>query len=315
LGGLILSHHIETASVNVQDFNMRLSKNDSKLFFKLHPSYLFYANSLLKLYPDVESIEDFMDLSFHDKSEIRTAARQKPDILFLFIRENPFGFNDVELEIVSSWQYAVDGSFYLMRYEKDYALFLDTDTAPKVYAVTSLNKPLKNVLGDNLPVYVKTVLLPFKNHIIYDGFIFTYPVIFDDTVAQELQADLENWLKRQGVIKSLPFIGENQVQSDAEKLRYYLRSHWNRDVYKDDITALLQKKRNLTKQYYELSGKLDARDAQIYFRKMDIQDIWCAVLDGRILTTAKSREGVLETLNAILPKGRKLYPYIFHFKK
>lgn len=293
---------------------MRLSENDNKLFFKLHPAYLFYANSILQLFPDVTKLENFSELSFHDKSDIRNAAINNPDILKSFVKENPFGFDKVELEIVNSWQYAVPGSFYLMRYEKDHALFMDTDTVPKVYAVTSLNKPLTDIMGDVLPIYLKTVLMPFKNHIIYDGFIFTYPVIFDETVEQELHADLDNFLSSHGMIRSLPFIGESRHQSDEEKLTYYLRSHWNRDVYKKDISCLLQNNRTLTKLYYELNGKLDARDAQIYFRKIGIQDIWCAVLDGQILTTAKKREGVLDTLKAILPKNRKHYPFIFHFK-
>lgn len=293
---------------------MKLSPEDITLFFKLHPSFLLYCNTRLDTIPGIDSIDRFMELSFHNKSEIRNASRQHPQLLMDFVRENPFDFNDVELAIVKSWQFALDGSFYLMRYEPGYALFLDTDTSPKVYGVVSLNNDFSNILGDNLPVYVKTVLLPFKNQIIYDGFILTYPVTVDEEIRQEMEADTENWLNRHGVIVQLPFIGQDPVETEEEMLRYYLRSRRNRDVYSDEVMQLLKQNEGLKKLYFELVGKLDARDARKYFRDLGIRDVWCAVLEGKILATGKSRDNVIETLNALLPKDRRYYPFIFHFK-
>ncbi len=293
---------------------MKLSADDLNLFFKLHPSFLFYCNSRLGTMPSLDSIDQFMNLSFHNKNEIRNASRQHPELLSDFVKENPFDFNNVELAIIKSWHYAVDGSFYILRFEADHALFLDTGTNPKVYGVISLNSEFNSILGDNLPVYVKTVLLPFKNQIIYDGFIFTYPVTFDEEIRQEMEADLENWLTRHGVITQLPFIGQNPVENNEDLLRYYLRSHRNREVYSDEIADLMKNNESLKKLYFELIGKLDARDARKYFRDLGIRDVWCAVLEGKILTTGKSRDAVIDTLNLLLPKDRRFYPFIFHFK-
>ena len=293
---------------------MRLPEDDLNLFKKLHASYLFYVNQQLEVLEGIESLDQFMELPFHSKSDVRNAARKNPEILIDMVRNNPFEFDDVELAIVNSWQYAMDSSFYLTHYEDDYAIFLDTATTPRAYAVTSLKNDFTEVLGDKLPVYVKTVLLPFKNHIIYDGFIFTYPVTFDPPIVQELEADLEAWQNRHGLITQLPFIGENKAENDEEMLRYYLRSHRNKEVYASEIRDLVQENPELHKLYFELSGRLDARDARRYFRDIGMRDVWCAVLQGRILTTGKSREAVIETLNSIMPRDRKLYPYIFHFK-
>lgn len=293
---------------------MQLPQDDLNLFYKLHPSYLFYVNQQLEIIDKVESLEQFMELPFHSKSDVRNAARKHPDLLQQMIRENPFAFNDVELAILNSWQYALDSSFYLMRYEKDHAVFLDTNTTPRAYAVTSLKNDFPEVLGDKLPLYVKTVLLPFKNQIIYDGFIFTYPVIFDPPIVQELETDLEAWSNRHGLVAQLPFIGGNTAKNDEELLRYYLRSHRNKEVYASETQELIRSNPDLKKVYFELSGRLDAREARRYFRDIGMRDVWCAVLQGRILTTGKSREAVIETLNAIMPRDRKLFPFIFHFK-
>jgi len=293
---------------------MRLSRDDANLFFKLHPSYLFYVNTRLNVLENIKTVDDFMALSFHDKSTVRNAARNHPEMPAEFVRENPFAMNDVELAIINSWQYALDGSFYVMRYDSDHAVFLDTGTAPRAYGVTCLNKDLRDILGPDLPVYVKTVLLPFKNNIVYDGFIFTYPVTFDPPVIQELEADLNAWIRRHGVVTELPFIGEDTVENNEDRLRYFLRSPRNRDVYAEEIAALLEKAPALEKLYYELAGRLDARDARRFFRSVGIRDVWCAVLNGRILATGTKRDTVTEILGSILPKDRKLYPYIFHFK-
>lgn len=293
---------------------MRLPKEDLTLFFKLHPAYLFYVNRRLKILDGIDGIDGFMAQPFHDKSTVRNAAREHPELLVDFVRENPSALNDVELAIVNSWQYALDGSFYLMRYDDEYAVFLDTGTAPRAYGVTCLNKDLRDILGTELPVYVKTVLLPFKNRIIYDGFIFTYPVTFDPPIIQELEADLNAWTHRHDIITQLPFIGERSGETNEDKLRYFLRSQRNREVYAKEITELLQQVPDLHKLYYELTGRLDARDARKYFRELGIRDVWCAVLNGRILATGKNRDTVTEVLGSILPRDRKLYPYIFHFK-
>nr|HPQ42470.1 hypothetical protein [bacterium] len=134
---------------------MRLPREDMTLFFKLHPAYLFYVNRRLEIIDGIDSVDAFMALSFHDKSTVRNAARKHPELLADFIRENPFALNDVERAIVNSWQYALDGSFYLMRYDDAHAVFLDTGTTPKAYGVICLNKDLKDILGTDLPVYVK----------------------------------------------------------------------------------------------------------------------------------------------------------------
>ena len=291
---------------------MRLTDEDLKLFFKLHPGYLVYGNKKLNIVPGVDTRDLFMDLPFHEKCEIRNAVLKQPELLDSFAKENPEGFNDLELAIVKSWQYALDGSFYVMRYDPENALFLDTGTTPKVYGVTGLNMDLADLLGDTLPVYVKTVLLPFKHKIVYDGFIFTYPITFENMVEQELYADMESWINRHDVITQLPFIGD--TESVEEKLRYYLRTNWNRDVYAEEISRIIQDNKHVEKLYYELTGRLDAKDARTYFKELGIQDVWCAVLNGRILATGKSREAVVDTLDVLLPRDRRLYPFIFHYK-
>lgn len=41
---------------------MKLSQEDVKLFYKLHPALLFYGNQKLKVIGDVPTIDEFMKL-------------------------------------------------------------------------------------------------------------------------------------------------------------------------------------------------------------------------------------------------------------
>jgi len=293
---------------------MQLSPDEIKLFLKLHSSFLFFVNKKLQI-EKLESIDDFLALPFHQKNNIRNAARKNMKLLDSFIKENPFNFNDVDLAIVSSWRYAIDSSFYLLKYDEEYAVFLDTGTTPRAFGVCCLKKTFSELLGDSLPAYVKTVLLPFKNKIVYDGFIFTYSITFDSPIVQELEADYENWVSRHNLIVQLPDISDSKDTNNVDLLKYYMRSQRNREVYAREIPELLNQNPNLNKLYCELAGRLDAREARVFFREIGIRDVWCAVLHGKILATGSSKEMIIDILASILPRDQKLYPFIFHYKE
>ena len=80
-----------------------------------------------------------------------------------------------ELEIVLNWKNLVKGTFYLYRYPKNYAIFLNANPASKAYGVLSLTDEFDKILASDLPIVLEAVLLPFKEQIIYDGFLISLP--------------------------------------------------------------------------------------------------------------------------------------------
>ena len=115
---------------------------------------------------------------------MRNALYKNPGIIDDFVRENRFGLSPVELAIVSGWKNFVAGDFFIDRILKKYALFIGNN---KVYAVLALIEPLQDVLGGMpLPAYVKTVLLPFKGKIIYDGLIESYNIFFGPGISASM---------------------------------------------------------------------------------------------------------------------------------
>jgi hypothetical protein len=81
----------------------------------------------------------------------------------------------------------IKDEFYLFRYLKKYAIFLDDSSPPKAYGVLALKSDFQDMIGPWLPVFLKAVLLPFKGLIIYDGILIPYPVSFGPGIRQDLK--------------------------------------------------------------------------------------------------------------------------------
>ena len=61
---------------------------------------------------------------------------------------------------------------------KKYTVFLAAEQESIAYGVLALSQPFEEVIGPYLPIMVKTVLLPFKDKIVYDGLVTKYNISF-----------------------------------------------------------------------------------------------------------------------------------------
>lgn len=148
-----------------------LSKKDADLFYKTYFAVLEYTNNYyhikkLKIYKQ-NSINPYDLIEIIDKF-----CDNKDLIVTKFIKENPYKFNKDELDIVSNYRKVIRGLFILIRYEKEYSIFVNQD---KAYMVKGLNAPIDEVIYyNNLPYPSFTTLLPFKDKIVYDGLLSSY---------------------------------------------------------------------------------------------------------------------------------------------
>jgi hypothetical protein len=176
---------------------MQLSREDAALFFKLMPALQTFANQHLKIIKDVNSVAQYQHISNDKRVKLRNTFYKTPDLFDAFVQENPFGFPADELAIVSSWKNFVAGNFFIDRVLKKYAIFIGNN---KVYGVLALAEPLQVVLGGMpFPAYVKTVLLPFKGKIIYDGLLEGYNIFFGRGISSSM-SNTYRAAKQQGKI-------------------------------------------------------------------------------------------------------------------
>jgi hypothetical protein len=155
---------------------MKLSADEVTLYYKLMWPLLFYVNQKLNILPGVDSVEAYAkDYDFEDKLPVRNALYEYPKLIDTFVGENPAQLTEDELSIVQSWKNFVAGDFYIDRFLKKGTIFITASEPSRVYVVLGLTDSLKDFFQhyQRPPILVKTVLLPFKGRIIYDGMFQT----------------------------------------------------------------------------------------------------------------------------------------------
>ncbi|MBV6449816.1 MAG: hypothetical protein MHPDNHAH_00529 [Anaerolineales bacterium] len=176
---------------------MKLSPEDAALFFKLMPALQVFANQRLHVIKKLEDVEQYKNISNEQRVKLRNAVYKQPGLINDFVLENQPGFPVDDLAVVSEWKNFISGDFYIERILKKYAVFVGNS---KVYGVLALSEPFEHVLGGMpLPAYVKTVLLPFKGKIIYDGLLEGYNLIFGRGISSDI-SNLYLAAKQQGTI-------------------------------------------------------------------------------------------------------------------
>jgi hypothetical protein len=184
---------------------MLLPANELELFFRLHRTLMFFVNQRLKLIPNkLATAEEFAALSPEVRIKIHNGLNANLDLIESFVAENPAHLFEDELDIVRSWRHLVKGEFYVFRELKKYTVFLTTTDPAIAYGVLALSQPFEDLIGPHLPVMTQTVLLPFKDVIIYDGLMSRYNISFGPGIRSRLNDSFKEAKARHGIVTSLP---------------------------------------------------------------------------------------------------------------
>jgi len=181
----------------------RLAPDEVQLFFRLHWSLLFYVNEQLAIVPDITSPEMFSALSPETRLQVRTALVEQPQLIGRFVEKNPLSLADEELSIIQSWQHFVAGRFFIFRHLKHYTIFLD-EQQENAYGVLALNDPFEELIGPSLPVVAATILLPFRDKIVYDGLLVGFNISLGGGIKRSLNETYKSMKEKVGIVTSLP---------------------------------------------------------------------------------------------------------------
>lgn len=164
---------------------MKLSEKDAEHFFNLMLPLQYFVNQRLKIHKNVESLDDYINCTTEEKFQVRQALYSDKKLIDRFIQKNPHDFSEEDLSIVSGWKDFVEGSFHIERYLKKHAILIQSGD---VYGVLGLYQGFDELVHkSHLPLYVQTVLLPFKGKVIYDGLFQPYNVYFGGGVKRDLK--------------------------------------------------------------------------------------------------------------------------------
>ncbi|MFK5977014.1 MAG: hypothetical protein QM493_10940 [Sulfurovum sp.] len=292
---------------------MRLTDKELDQLYKIQSLLFLYANQLSKLVKGFSIAEDFLKLSFEDKILIRDTINSDKEWIFdKFAEKYRDDLTKDDIEIILSWKEQVRGRFFIVKQLKKYAKFLSAkDGEDRAYGVYSLNNSFDDFF--HLPVWVETVLLPFRGKIIYDGLIISKNIHFGTSIRKNLNDGLGVAEAKYGLIITLPYIEKSN--GDEELLQFYAKSEKNRDYYTDEILEIVSKSEELRQLYSREVGKSNARLVSKSLRLAGIDSGYFAIIDNVVVASGVTKKEVEQNIKAIVPKDRHGYVYIYQLKK
>lgn len=287
---------------------MRLGKKDIEEFFKLHKSLLFYVNSKKHLIKGLSSISDLQIAPFEKIAELRNMAVNDLTLIDSLIKENPFEFTDKELKIIECWKEGIFDTFFIVKYEKDMAIFYHPETK-KCYGVLSLNDQLEDMLGPYIPRIVQAWLISFKDKIIYDGLIAPYNITVGRGMGKNIQAEHKEAVVKHGVLTSFDPKEEKQ-SSDEELLKFYMKSETNRDRFWEEIETLRTKSSQLEALYHREHGRVLSSKIKRKLKEIRATGHFAAV-DNVIVASAPTKKELDARVTEIMPEEKKEWVHWF----
>jgi hypothetical protein len=242
---------------------MKLSEQDAKVYFQLMWALQFYVNQKLKIH-DIKRIDDYAYTITDQKGKIREAFYENIELIDSFVQENPQNFSTENLAIVSGWKKFVRGNFFIERLLKKYAVFIQEDI---VYGVLGLSQSFDELTYNaNLPLYVDTVLLPFKGKIVYDGFLGFQNIYFGGGIKRSLRETYMRAKQNNQIIDRFDkFQMENQRKSEPKSLK-----NWKPEL--EELTRKAEKLKGSMEHPAIYSPAFSLVKASVEFAKLAVSD-------------------------------------------
>ena len=201
---------------------MHLTSHEVERFYTIWFPLLHYVNQQRKLVPSFPKAWRDAHAPTETAVLLRDALWEDDTLRMAFIAENPARLSQEDLALIESWQYRVSGDFFILRHLKKYSIFLSRGSPPRAYGVLGLTGPIEEVIGPELPIYVKAVLLPFEDHVIYDSLLSAYPIYFGAGYRSSFNDTYRDVQERGNLITRLPPSGENndlgRIESSNKKV-------------------------------------------------------------------------------------------------
>lgn len=243
---------------------MRLSDQDAKLFFQLMWAVQFYVNQKLKIH-DIKCIDDYADSPTDQKVKVRDALYENIELIDSFVNENPQNFSKKNLATVSEWKKFIRGSFFIERLLKKYAVFVQEN---KVYGVLGLSQNFDQLTNDaNLPLYVDTVLLPFKGKIIFDGLLGFQNISFGGGVKRSLK---EIYMRAKQSNRIIDSLEKSQVEKQNKSKPKPLKS-WKPEL--EELAHIAKKLKGSVDSPAIYSPAFSLIKASIEFAQFAVSDV------------------------------------------
>ncbi|MFE3847851.1 hypothetical protein ACFX5D_07725 [Flavobacterium sp. LB3P45] len=180
---------------------MTLTDIEYKAFLRTHLELLFYVGHKSKIIADDIIFNVFVDLNFSIKLKCRDFLLDNKKLLDDYIAENFDKLTTEQISILTGFKKTISSDFVIFKCLTNNAVFIDTKDN-RFYAVKALSDSFDQFF-DRFPVLVKTTLLPFNDHIIYDGFIKPTGVYFGSGMTSTMKEEYKLAKKNNQILTTI----------------------------------------------------------------------------------------------------------------
>jgi len=181
---------------------MLIPPEEAELFFNLYPSLIGYVAGRSGGVEGIIDAQSFRSAPTNARAQARDHLLDNISLISDYIKENPDEFREKELGYITDWSGFIHNNFFIVRYLKNYTVFLIAGDSPKAYGVLGLTDEIEEMMPCPLPIYIKAVLLPWKGRIIWDGLFNFYNISFGGGIKRRFQESYRQ-AKAVGIITSL----------------------------------------------------------------------------------------------------------------
>ena len=191
-----------------------LSKKDAALYYKLRDELFMFAMDVFfkkELQKIQNKTDDFQIIMNYFANKI--FDKNNRYILDALVRMNPNKLPQEELDIIGGWRNFIKGQFFFFEQRNNYAVFLSLQNDERgIYGVKGITESVEDVCckgNFKIPVVLDTILLPFKEIIIYHG-LLSFGEQLAEPTRINLQKQISEIIASKSIITSLNFVSENK---------------------------------------------------------------------------------------------------------
>lgn len=93
-----------------------------------------------------------------------------------YLEANPDRLSEADLAEIAQWKDAVGGRFVFFRQLKKHLVAIETGESGRVFGILGLTQPLDEIVSQQFPALVETILMPFRGRIVCDGLISSFAI-------------------------------------------------------------------------------------------------------------------------------------------
>ncbi|MDD4029513.1 MAG: SEC-C metal-binding domain-containing protein [Caldisericia bacterium] len=178
----------------------QLSKSECTLFYETWYGLMGFVNerekvisaSIKPVYPNPISDEEVY--------KVREVFWENPEMIDDYV--NTTALSEEKIELLKTWRdHHKRGMFFLVDYTPEYAVILGVgeNKEDRLYGIKGISRSLSDAMQREIPIQLETVLLPFKDKIIYDSYMTSMPISYGEGAKKALREMYERALKH-GII-------------------------------------------------------------------------------------------------------------------